>query len=69
MQLRRADAQKRGRGPAPPPAPAPPPPAHPKLYTVTDVWERMAVSGQHSSYAVPALQSHDSVFITIAPVA
>ena len=62
--------QKRRPGPVPPPPPAPPPPAHPKAFTVTDVWAQAAVpGGPHTSHAVPALASHDSVFLTVAPAA
>jgi hypothetical protein len=50
-----------------PPTPAPAPPAHPKMFAVTDVWEQAAVPGQHSSWSVNALASHDSIFITLSP--
>lgn len=60
-------AQNRKPGPMPHPPPAPAPPASPKMFTVTDVWEQAPVSGSNSSYTVPALASHDSIFITVAP--
>ena len=60
-------AGKRIAGPVPPPPPAPGPPTHPKMFTVTDVWKQATVSGSHSSYTMPALASHDSLFITVAP--
>jgi hypothetical protein len=60
--------QKRKPGPLPPPPPPPPAPAHPKTYTVTDVWAQEVVpAGPRASYSVPALASHDSIFITVAP--
>lgn len=60
------------QGLAPAPAPpndnsATPPPAHPKLYTVTDVWRQTALPGTASSFDVSGLASHDSVFITLSP--
>jgi len=57
-------------GPAPsPPSPPPLPPGYPKLFVVTDVWTQAVVRPQATRYSVPALASHDSVFITVAPLA
>jgi hypothetical protein len=60
--------QKRKPGLVPPPPP--PGPVHPpKAYVVTDVWQQAVVAkGQpRTSYSAPALASHDSIFITVAP--
>jgi hypothetical protein len=53
----------------PPPPPPPPPPLHPWQFKVFDVWAQAAVDGGgHTGHSVPALASHDSIFLTLEPV-
>ena len=59
-------SRARSKGPAPPqPPPSPPPPT--REFVVTDVWTQTDMPGTMAVYSIPALASHDSVFITVRP--
>lgn len=61
-------AWRRVNGSTPPQPPPPPtPPSQKKLFAVFDIWAQEQVSGKHSSYSIPSLASHDSIFLTVKP--
>jgi hypothetical protein len=59
-------SRARSKGPTPPPPPPSPPPSK-RAFVVTDVWAQTELPGTMTSYAIPVLASHDSVFITLRP--